>query len=51
MIAVQRVTGTMTRLPLSRSGDGSPTSAASEGDPALLDAFVRAATHHEREPR
>lgn len=44
ILAAARVAGIMTTLP-SRSRE----SAASAGDPALLDAFVRAATHQERE--
>lgn len=44
MLAALRVTGLTTSLPL-RSAD----SAASAGDPALLDAFVRAATLHDKE--
>jgi xylulokinase len=44
MLAAHRVAGLTTSLPL-RSAD----SAASEGDPALLDAFVRAATLHDKE--
>ncbi|MGO4595697.1 L-fuculokinase [Leifsonia sp. 2TAF2] len=45
MLAAHRVTGLTTTLPL-RSAD----SAASAGDPALLDAFVAAATLHDKEP-
>lgn len=45
MLAAHRVAGLTTTLPL-RSAD----SAASAGDPALLDAFVRAATLHDKEP-
>ena len=44
MLAAHRVAGLTTSLPL-RSAD----SAASAGDPALLDAFVRAATLHDKE--
>ena len=46
MLAAHRVAGLTTTLPL-RSAD----SAASAGDPALLDAFVRAATLHDKEPQ
>ncbi|WP_431246046.1 FGGY-family carbohydrate kinase [Leifsonia xyli] len=45
MLAAHRVAGLTTSLPL-RSAD----SVASAGDPALLDAFVEAATHHDKEP-
>ncbi|WP_285114907.1 FGGY family carbohydrate kinase [Leifsonia sp. fls2-241-R2A-40a] len=44
MLAAHRVAGLTTSLPL-RSAD----SAASAGDPALLDAFVQAATLHDKE--
>jgi len=43
-LAAHRVTGLTTSLPLS-----SADSAASTGDPALLDAFVQAATHPSKE--
>jgi xylulokinase len=45
LLAAHRVAGITTSLPL-RSAD----SAASAGDPALLDAFVEAATLHDKEP-
>jgi xylulokinase len=45
LLAAHRVAGLTTSLPL-RSAD----SAASAGDPALLDAFVDAATLHDKEP-
>lgn len=45
LLAAHRVAGLTTSLPL-RSAD----SAASAGDPALLDAFVEAATLHDKEP-
>lgn len=45
MLAAHRVAGLTTSLPL-RSAD----SAASAGDPVLLDAFVEAATLHDKEP-
>ncbi|NUU08508.1 FGGY family carbohydrate kinase [Leifsonia sp. C5G2] len=45
LLAAHRVAGLMTSLPL-RSAD----SAASAGDPVLLDAFVEAATLHDKEP-
>jgi xylulokinase len=45
LLAAHRVAGLTTSLPL-----GSADSAASAGDPALLDAFVEAATLHDKEP-
>ncbi|WP_348789448.1 FGGY family carbohydrate kinase [Leifsonia sp. NPDC080035] len=45
MLAAHRITGITTTLPL-----GSPEDAATTGDPALLERFVAAATHHEKEP-
>lgn len=45
MLAAHRVAGLTTTLPL-RSADN----AASAGDPALLDAFIQAATLHDKEP-
>jgi xylulokinase len=45
MLAAHRVAGLTTSLPL-----GSADTVASTGDPALLGAFVDAATHHDKEP-
>ena len=50
LLAAHRVSGLTTSLPVHPHDPGSADSVASAGDPALLDAFVEAATLSSKEP-
>ncbi|MEV8213446.1 FGGY family carbohydrate kinase [Leifsonia sp. NPDC077715] len=50
LLAAHRVAGITTSLPVHPHDPGSADSVASAGDPALLDAFVEAATLRSKEP-
>jgi len=50
LLAAHRVAGLTTSLPVRPHDTGSADSVASAGDPALLDAFVEAATLRSKEP-